>query len=162
MRKAEHVQKGTENMGVQHLWSILEPSKREQNIENLRDKTLCIDLSMWICEAQATKGLKELLKPYLRNVFFRTLYLASFGIRPVFVVDGVPPEIKRGTIVKRLQARGEHVPKNPQRHGKLNRSKFSMMCNEVYNIRNVMVECNFYKIIVYYLVVQLLVFGPPI
>ena len=118
------------NMGVQHLWSILEPSKTEENIENLRDKTLCIDLSLWICEAQGTKGLKDQLKPHLRNVFFRTLYLASLGVRPVFVIDGVPPEIKRETIVKRLQARGEHVTNVAQRK-KLNRSKFIMRCNEV-------------------------------
>ena len=118
-------------MGVQHLWSILEPAKTEENIENLRDKTLCIDLSLWICEAQGTKGLKDQLKPYLRNVFFRTLYLASLGVHPVFVVDGVPPEIKRETIVKRLQARGEHVVNNTQKQKKLNRSKFTMRCNEV-------------------------------
>ena len=119
-------------MGVQHLWSILEPSKTEENVENLRDKTLCIDLSIWICEAQGTKGLKDQLKPHLRNVFFRTLYLASIGVRPVFVIDGVPPEIKRETIVKRLQARGEHVVNtNIAQKKKLNRSKFIMQCNEV-------------------------------
>ena len=102
-------------MGVHHLWSILESSKTEENIESLRDKILCIDLSLWICEAQGTKGLKDQLKPYLRNVFFRILHLTSLGVRPVFVVDGVPPEIKRDTIVKRLQARGEHVRSNAQK-----------------------------------------------
>ena len=120
-------------MGVHHLWSILESSKTEENIESLRDKILCIDLSLWICEAQGTKGLKDQLKPYLRNVFFRILHLTSLGVRPVFVVDGVPPEIKRDTIVKRLQARGEHVRSNAQKKKKLNRSKFTMQCNEVYS-----------------------------
>ncbi|XP_028401959.1 flap endonuclease GEN homolog 1-like [Dendronephthya gigantea] len=117
-------------MGVHHLWSILEPSKTEESIQKLRDKTLCIDLSLWICEAQGTKGLKDQLKPYLRNVFFRTMYLASLGVRPVFVVDGVPPEIKRETIGKRLQARGGYVAQSGQKLRKLNRSKFTMRCNE--------------------------------
>ena len=118
-------------MGVHHLWSILEPSKTEESIEKLRDKTLCIDLSLWICEAQGTKGLKDQLKPYLRNVFFRTMYLASLGVRPVFVVDGVPPEIKRETIGKRLQARRGYASNGGQKLGKLNRSKFAMQCSEV-------------------------------
>lgn len=123
-------------MGVQHLWNILEQSKRVESVEKLRDKTLCIDLSIWICEAQATKGLKDQLKPYLRNVFFRTMYLVSIGVRPVFVIDGIPPELKRETILKRLDARCVQSGKRKNvsdKQRKLKRSKFSIWCNEVSN-----------------------------
>lgn len=123
-------------MGVHHLWNILEPSKRGESVENLRGKTLCIDLSLWMCEAQGTKGLKDQLRPYLRNVFFRTMYLTSIGVRPVFVVDGYPPEIKRETILKRLQTRTGQSGKAKNfgdKERKLRRSNFSLRCKEVRN-----------------------------
>ena len=109
-------------------------------MEKLRDKTLCIDLSIWICEAQGTKGLKDQLKPYLRNVFFRTLYLVSIGVRPVFVIDGIPPELKRETILKRLDTRCELSGKRKNvsdKQRKLKRSKFNIWCNEVSNVTSI-------------------------
>ena len=93
-------------MGVNHLWSILEPVKRKENLSALSSKTLCVDLSGWVCEAQCAKGLKQnVKKPHLRNLFFRLLHLTRLGVKLVFVVDGKPPELKWNAIAKRVQAR---------------------------------------------------------
>lgn len=93
-------------MGVNHLWSILEPVKRKENLSALSNKTLCVDLSGWVCEAQCAKGLKHnVSKPHLRNLFFRLLHLTRLGVKLVFVVDGEPPELKWNAIAKRVQAR---------------------------------------------------------
>ena len=82
-------------MGVNNLWFILEPAKRTENLSALRNKTLCVDLSGWICEAQCAKGLKNNVnKPHLRNLYFRLLHLTRLGVKLVFVVDGKPPELK--------------------------------------------------------------------
>ena len=95
-------------MGVNNLWFILEPAKRTENLSALRNKTLCVDLSGWICEAQCAKGLKNNVnKPHLRNLFFRLLHLTRLGVKLVFVVDGKPPELKWDAIAKRVQARDD-------------------------------------------------------
>ncbi|EDO44985.1 predicted protein [Nematostella vectensis] len=93
-------------MGVTQLWNILEPVKKEGSLCSLRGKRLCVDLSCWICEANGAKGLKtNVLKPHLRNLFFRIWQLTRCGVKLVFVVDGEPPELKWEAIIKRTQAR---------------------------------------------------------
>uniref|UniRef100_A0A8C8RP05 GEN1 Holliday junction 5' flap endonuclease n=1 Tax=Pelusios castaneus TaxID=367368 RepID=A0A8C8RP05_9SAUR len=39
-------------MGVTNLWQILEPVKQHVSLSSLRGKTLAVDLSLWVCEAQ--------------------------------------------------------------------------------------------------------------
>ena len=126
-------------MGVNHLWNILEPVKRKENLSSLRDKTLCVDLSCWICEARCAKGLKQnVSKPHLRNLFFRLLHLTRLGVKLVFVVDGEPPELKWEVIVKRIQARNSgqnRRSKNPQKTVtggcRVGRSHFAVWVREV-------------------------------
>ena len=123
-------------MGVNQLWSILEPVKRNQSLSELRGKTLCVDLSGWICEARCAKGLKDNVnKPHLRNLFFRLLHLTRLGVRLVFVVDGKAPELKWQAIAKRIQARnGGHVSKNPRSvagSARVGRSHFATWVREV-------------------------------
>lgn len=122
-----------DHMGVNHLWNILEPVKRKESLSSLCGKTLCVDLSGWICEAQCAKALKaNVNKPHLRNLLFRVLHLTRLGIRLVFVVDGVAPELKRQAIVKRSQARfGVQAARAQNRGGKVGRSHFKVMVNEV-------------------------------
>ena len=91
-------------MGVARLWDILDPVKSRQNLECLQGKTICVDVSIWICEAEFTPQLKDSCsKPYLRNLFFRVRCLQSVGAYPIFVLDGEPPKLKWGTIIKRRQ-----------------------------------------------------------
>ena len=129
-------------MGVNQLWNILEPVKRSESLSSLRNKTLCVDLSCWICEARCAKGLKQnVSKPHLRNLFFRLLHLTRLGVKLVFVVDGEPPELKWEAILRRIQARnaGQNWrTKNSQKtvtgHGsgaRVRRSHFDVWVREV-------------------------------
>ncbi|XP_032242889.2 uncharacterized protein LOC5517074 [Nematostella vectensis] len=124
-------------MGVTQLWNILEPVKKEGSLCSLRGKRLCVDLSCWICEAHGAKGLKtNVLKPHLRNLFFRIWQLTRCGVKLVFVVDGEPPELKWEAIIKRTQARfgsagnavGRGANKYPRK--KVGRSNFKRWVNE--------------------------------
>jgi len=124
-------------MGVLQLWNILEPVKRTGDLSLLNGKTICVDLSVWICEAHGAKGLKaNVLKPHLRNLFFRVWNLLRVGVKLLFVADGDPPKVKWEAILKRTQARGfgrGHAGKGgtaPPRR-KVGRSNFRVWVNEV-------------------------------
>lgn len=54
-------------MGVTYLWQILEPVRQPVSISSLRGKTLAVDLSLWVCEAQTVKKMVGVVtKPHLR------------------------------------------------------------------------------------------------
>lgn len=54
-------------MGVNDLWQILEPVKEHVDLKDLAGKTIAVDLSLWVCEAQAVKKMKGTVpKPHLR------------------------------------------------------------------------------------------------
>lgn len=90
-------------MGVNHLWSVLAPVKKHKCLESLQGQILAVDLSLWICESQAVKQMQgNVIKPFLRNLFFRVNHLLQLGIGLVFVIDGCPPKMKMDTIRKRL------------------------------------------------------------
>lgn len=117
-------------MGVLKLWNILEPVKKTGDLGKLRGKTLCVDLSVWICEAHGAKGLKaNVVKPHLRNLFFRVWNLIRAEVKLLFVVDGEPPKVKWEAILKRTQARYGHTVKVPTK--KVGRSRFRVWVNEV-------------------------------
>ena len=44
------------------------------------------------------------LQPHLRNLFFRTSALLTLNIRPIFVLDGDAPELKRAEMINRRKA----------------------------------------------------------
>lgn len=44
-------------MGVKDLWTILVPVRRENSLEDLAGKTLAVDLSGWVCQADGAKVL---------------------------------------------------------------------------------------------------------
>lgn len=57
--------------------------------ERVRNQTLAVDLSIWICESLTSQGLNEQnLNPTLHLVFSRTVKLLSLGIKLIFVVEG--------------------------------------------------------------------------
>ncbi|XP_009907766.2 flap endonuclease GEN homolog 1 [Dryobates pubescens] len=93
-------------MGVTNLWQILEPVRQPVNLSSLKGKTLAVDLSLWVCEAQTVKKMMGVVtKPHLRNLFFRYSFLTSMGIKLVFVMEGEAPKLKAGTISKRNEMR---------------------------------------------------------
>ncbi|XP_042536778.1 flap endonuclease GEN homolog 1 [Dipodomys spectabilis] len=93
-------------MGVNDLWPILEPVKQHIHLQNLSGKTIAVDLSLWVCEAQTVKKMiGTVMKPHLRNLFFRISYLTQMDVKLVFVMEGAPPQLKADVINKRNQMR---------------------------------------------------------
>ncbi|NWS72916.1 GEN endonuclease, partial [Crotophaga sulcirostris] len=93
-------------MGVTNLWQILEPVKQPVSLSSLKGKTLAVDLSLWVCEAQTVKKMIGVVtKPHLRNLFFRFSFLTSMGIKLVFVMEGEAPKLKADTMSKRNEMR---------------------------------------------------------
>ncbi|KAM4867536.1 flap endonuclease GEN homolog 1 [Thomomys bottae] len=93
-------------MGVNDLWPILEPVKQHIHLQNLGGKTIAVDLSLWVCEAQTVKKMiGTVVKPHLRNLFFRISYLTQMDVKLVFVMEGEPPQLKADVISKRNQIR---------------------------------------------------------
>ncbi|NXR48931.1 GEN endonuclease, partial [Hippolais icterina] len=116
-------------MGVTYLWQILEPVRQPVNLSSLRGKTLAVDLSLWVCEAQTVKKMVGVVtKPHLRNLFFRFSFFTSMGIKLVFVMEGEAPRLKADTMSKRNETRyGPSKKSGPVRTG---RSLFKAMLKE--------------------------------
>ncbi|NXQ69140.1 GEN endonuclease, partial [Quiscalus mexicanus] len=116
-------------MGVTHLWQILEPVRQPVNISSLRGKTLAVDLSLWVCEAQTVKKMVGVVtKPHLRNLFFRFSFFTSMGIKLVFVMEGEAPRLKAGTMSKRNEMR--YGPLKKAGAVRTGRSLFTAMLKE--------------------------------
>ncbi|XP_066093070.1 flap endonuclease GEN homolog 1 isoform X2 [Saccopteryx bilineata] len=97
---------GNTRMGVNDLWQILEPVKQHIHLNSLGGKTIAVDLSLWVCEAQAVKKMiGTVTKPHLRNLFFRISHLTLMDVKLVFVMEGEPPKLKADVINKRNQIR---------------------------------------------------------
>ncbi|KAI1264831.1 PIN domain-like protein [Xylariaceae sp. FL1019] len=95
-------------MGVNGLWTVIQPCARPTNLATLNRKRLAVDASIWIY--QFLKAVRDKEGNALRNShvvgFFRRICkLLWFGIRPVFVFDGGAPDLKRKTITGRKQRR---------------------------------------------------------
>jgi DNA excision repair protein ERCC-5 len=95
-------------MGVNGLWTVVQPCARPTNLGTLNRKRLAVDASIWIY--QFLKAVRDKEGNALRNShvvgFFRRICkLLWFGIRPVFVFDGGAPALKRQTITGRKRRR---------------------------------------------------------
>lgn len=96
-------------MGVNSLWKILSCASYPINLSDLRNKTLAVDLSVWICENSHFKFQNGNQKPHLRALFFRCKALLENGCKLIFVREGDVLELKQDTMRKRNQARfGEY------------------------------------------------------
>ncbi|NWH94315.1 GEN endonuclease, partial [Aegithalos caudatus] len=116
-------------MGVTYLWQILEPVRQPVNLSSLRGKTLAVDLSLWVCEAQTVKRMAGVVtKPHLRNLFFRFSFFTSMGIKLVFVMEGEAPRLKADTMSKRNEMR--YGPSKKPGAVRTGRSLFKAMLKE--------------------------------
>nr|XP_019608377.1 PREDICTED: flap endonuclease GEN homolog 1 isoform X1 [Rhinolophus sinicus] len=116
-------------MGVNDLWQILEPVKQHIHLHNLSGKTIAVDLSFWVCEAQTVKKMiGTVMKPHLRNLFFRISYLTLMDVKLVFVMEGEPPKLKAEVISKRNQIR--YGPSEKTWSQKTGRSHFKSVLRE--------------------------------
>ncbi|XP_002915044.1 flap endonuclease GEN homolog 1 [Ailuropoda melanoleuca] len=123
-------------MGVNDLWQILEPVKQHLHLHNLCGKTIAVDLSLWVCEAQTVKKMiGTVMKPHLRNLFFRISYLTLMDVKLVFVMEGEPPKLKADVICRRNQMR--YGPSGKTWSQKTGRSHFKSVLKECLD----MLEC---------------------
>ncbi|ORX50357.1 PIN domain-like protein [Piromyces finnis] len=95
-------------MGVKGLWKLLHPAARPVQLEQLSDKVLAVDASIWL--HQFIKALKDKEGKTLNNAhilgFFRRICKFLFhNIKPVFVFDGGVPDLKANTISSRRKRR---------------------------------------------------------
>ncbi|CAF1086862.1 unnamed protein product [Didymodactylos carnosus] len=88
-------------MGVHGLWQLLDSTGRPINMKGLEGKILAIDISIWL--HQAEKGMQGRKNAYILLLFHRICKLLFLKIRPVFIFDGQPPELKRRILAERRQ-----------------------------------------------------------
>jgi len=98
-------------MGVD-LSDIIKPEKIE--FVNLKNKVIGIDASNAIYQFLSSirqydgTSLKDShgnVTSHLSGLFYRTIKLMKFGIKPVYVFDGIPPELKFNTLERRSLAK---------------------------------------------------------
>ncbi|PIK57731.1 putative DNA repair protein [Apostichopus japonicus] len=87
-------------MGVHGLWKLLAPTGKPVTLESLEGKVLAVDVSIWLNQAmygmqgyQATRA-----NAHLVVLFNRICKLLHYKIKPIFVFDGVAPELKKHTL----------------------------------------------------------------
>ncbi|SCL90708.1 DNA repair protein RAD2, putative [Plasmodium berghei] len=118
-------------MGVKGLWSIVAPIGVRVNPEIFTGKRIAIDVSIWLYELIYGNNLKSsrnnnlddlgmfndlwldfsennsdlklsnLKKGHIYFFFLRICKLLYYNIRPIFIFDGIPPELKKRTIFQR-------------------------------------------------------------
>ncbi|XP_013193030.2 flap endonuclease GEN [Amyelois transitella] len=88
-------------MGIKGLWTVLSPYSEKKSLHEIRGETIAVDLSGWVCDSQNVTDYYIQPKLYLRNLFFRTVYLILADINPIFVLEGDAPELKRDVMAAR-------------------------------------------------------------
>eukprot|EP00835_Amoeboradix_gromovi_P000870 NODE_33_length_32023_cov_0.217579.p1 type:complete len:756 gc:universal NODE_33_length_32023_cov_0.217579:24218-26485(+) len=96
-------------MGVANLWQLVQPTGHEVQLETLRNKIVAVDASIWIYTfIRSLHNHGEF--SYLLGFLKRIAKLLYYGIRPVFVFDGRPPQLKKRVINARRN-KNEFDPK---------------------------------------------------
>ncbi|XP_030838334.1 DNA repair protein complementing XP-G cells isoform X2 [Strongylocentrotus purpuratus] len=90
-------------MGVQGLWRLVESTGRPVNLESLEGKVIAVDVSIWLNQAVLGVHGNSLSNPHLQVLFNRICKLLFYRIKPIFVFDGAPPQLKKQTLAARRQ-----------------------------------------------------------
>ncbi len=100
-------------MGV-NLRELVERVKREISLHDLSRKVIAIDaynaLYQFLATIRGPDGTPLMnsrgeVTSHLNGLFYRTISLMEAGIKPVYVFDGVPPELKARELQRRLEAK---------------------------------------------------------
>ncbi|KAM3966811.1 XPG-like endonuclease [Aphomia sociella] len=132
-------------MGIKGLWTVLLPFSEKKSLHEIRGETVAVDLSGWVCDSQNVTDYHIQPKLYLRNLFFRTIYLLLVDIEPIFVLEGDAPELKRDVMAARnaVQFRGA-APRNDvfNKRPDVGRKRFKNVLKECEALLNCMgVQC---------------------
>ncbi|XP_043588400.1 flap endonuclease 1 [Bombus pyrosoma] len=103
-------------LGLSKLIADIAPSAiKEQELKHYFGRKIAIDASMCLYQfliavrsegAQLTSVHGETTS-HLMGTFYRTIRLVEQGIKPVYVFDGEPPNLKGGELAKRAERRDE-------------------------------------------------------
>lgn len=102
-------------MGV-NLRELVSPVKKELTFDSLARKVIALDAYNMLYQFLATIRQRDgtpLMDAYgnvtshLNGLFYRTINFVEHGIKPVYVFDGKPPELKAKEIEKRTKIRLE-------------------------------------------------------
>lgn len=103
-------------LGLSKLIADIAPSAiKEQELKHYFGRKVAIDASMCLYQfliavrsegAQLTSVHGETTS-HLMGTFYRTIRLVEQGIKPVYVFDGKPPNLKGGELAKRAERRDE-------------------------------------------------------
>jgi len=104
-------------LGLSKLIADVAPSAiKENEIKNYFGRKVAIDASMSLYQfliavrqdggAQLTNESGETTS-HLMGMFYRTIRMVDNGIKPVYVFDGKPPQMKAGELEKRKEKRDE-------------------------------------------------------
>ena len=107
-------------MGIKQLAKLISDyaprAHREQDVKAFFGRRIALDASMSIYQflvavrtadsANLTNEAGEVTS-HLSGVFYRTIKLLELGIKPVYVFDGKPPEMKASELAKRRARRAE-------------------------------------------------------
>lgn len=93
-------------MGVKGLWQLIDPAGKPIPLERLENRVLAIDVSIWLNQSlagfrDATGGGGVVSQAHLLGLFHRVCKLLFYRIKPVFVFDGKPPQLKKDMLAKR-------------------------------------------------------------
>ena len=83
---------------MKDLWTILEPSAEQVNIEALTGKRVAVDASIWIIQfikAMRDDNGEAIANAHILGFLKRIVRLMHYRVYPVFVFDGRAPKIKR-------------------------------------------------------------------
>ncbi|XP_074595227.1 uncharacterized protein LOC141850491 [Brevipalpus obovatus] len=97
-------------MGFKGLWRCLNEIAQQVDLECLRGKVIAIDTFNLLYRYEFMEGMDgEEAVPsnhcHVRGLFDTICILLSFGIRPIFVFDGAPSELKKLAIERRNLAK---------------------------------------------------------
>ena len=88
--------------------------KKEINLSDLKGKTIAIDAYVTLYQFLTTirqpdgtplQDKEGKTTSHLSGLFYRNLNLLQEGIKPIYIFDGIPPELKQQEIKKRKEAK---------------------------------------------------------
>lgn len=99
-------------MGVKNLWMLLSAASKKVDIRQLEGQRIAIDVSIWVIRLLygfIKAKSEELENAFLQGMYKRIVRVLRYKIKPVFVFDGKPPELKRMTLALRREIREKRV-----------------------------------------------------
>jgi len=102
-------------MGV-NIKELISPVKKEISMNDLSHKVIAIDAYNTLYQFLATIRQKDgtplmdakgEITSHLNGLFYRTINFLESGIKPVYIFDGRPPELKQAEILKREKIKEE-------------------------------------------------------